>query len=92
VTEQVKPNIVMTHAYEGGHPDHDALALACHIARELHSRRNSDWSFDLMEFTSYHARVGGIHTYDFLPGDEERGQSYRLTAAECELKVHVARI
>ena len=27
--------VVLTHAYEGGHPDHDAIAFAVHAARDL---------------------------------------------------------
>ena len=30
-----RPEIVITHAYEGGHPDHDAVALAVHNACSL---------------------------------------------------------
>src|ERR1044071_8925740 len=29
------PDLVLTHAYEGGHPDHDATAFAAHAARAL---------------------------------------------------------
>lgn len=31
--------VVLTHAYEGGHPDHDAVAFAVHAARGLLSPR-----------------------------------------------------
>ena len=30
-----RPEIVLTHAYEGGHPDHDATCFAVHAAVEL---------------------------------------------------------
>jgi LmbE family N-acetylglucosaminyl deacetylase len=30
--------LILTHAYEGGHPDHDAAAFICHAAAELHAR------------------------------------------------------
>lgn len=30
---------VMTHAYEGGHPDHDAVAVSVHLAKELLARK-----------------------------------------------------
>jgi LmbE family N-acetylglucosaminyl deacetylase len=31
--EELRPEVVLTHPYEGGHPDHDALAFAVHSAR-----------------------------------------------------------
>lgn len=31
----VEADVVLTHAYEGGHPDHDAVAFAVHAARKL---------------------------------------------------------
>ncbi|MCP8938929.1 PIG-L family deacetylase [Alsobacter sp. SYSU M60028] len=34
--------IVFTHAYEGGHPDHDAVALAVHLAAELIAARGGE--------------------------------------------------
>jgi LmbE family N-acetylglucosaminyl deacetylase len=32
------PDLIVTHAYEGGHPDHDAVALAVARARQLAGR------------------------------------------------------
>jgi N-acetylglucosamine malate deacetylase 2 len=89
--EQWRPNIVLTHAYEGGHPDHDSVALACHLARELHAKRAPEFSFDLVEFTCYHAGSDGIRAYEFLPCDDGGAQTYRLTASERELKVGMLR-
>ena len=43
--EQLAPEIIFTHAYEGGHPDHDATAFAVHHATH---------SAELWEFSSYH--------------------------------------
>lgn len=52
---------VLTHAYEGGHPDHDAVALAVHLA-----------GGDVFEFAGYHAGPGGaLVTGAFLPGPPE---------------------
>ncbi len=39
VVRQFQPEVVLTHAYEGGHPDHDSVAFACHIARRLAATR-----------------------------------------------------
>jgi LmbE family N-acetylglucosaminyl deacetylase len=33
--QQTMPQILLTHAYEGGHPDHDATAFAAHVAVRL---------------------------------------------------------
>ncbi|HYZ62746.1 MAG TPA: PIG-L family deacetylase [Acetobacteraceae bacterium] len=41
---------VLTHAYEGGHPDHDAVALAVHLAAE---------GREVFDFPLYHAGPDG---------------------------------
>jgi len=51
---------VITHAYEGGHPDHDATAFAVHAAA---GRR------PVLEFAGYFADAAGrLVTGRFLPG------------------------
>jgi N-acetylglucosamine malate deacetylase 2 len=45
---------LLTHPYEGGHPDHDAAAFACHAAVQLIAERKPV----LLEFASYHLRDG----------------------------------
>jgi LmbE family N-acetylglucosaminyl deacetylase len=55
--------IVITHAYEGGHPDHDACALACRAA--LRPRAN------LWEFAGYHLKNGAIESGEFLGSESE---------------------
>lgn len=52
---------VFTHAFEGGHPDHDACALAVHIA--LRVRRG----VRLFEMPFYHAASGTMVASRFLP-------------------------
>jgi LmbE family N-acetylglucosaminyl deacetylase len=63
------PEIVLTHPYEGGHPDHDAVAFAVHaavttLARERHANPT------VIEFTSYHACGEGWTFAEFLPAPE----------------------
>ena len=54
--------VVLTHAYEGGHPDHDATALAVHAAA---GRR------PVLEFAGYHAdSAGRLLTGRFLAGPD----------------------
>jgi LmbE family N-acetylglucosaminyl deacetylase len=50
---------VITHAYEGGHPDHDATAFAVHAARDLLAR-DGVRPPDIIEFPLYHARNGSM--------------------------------
>jgi LmbE family N-acetylglucosaminyl deacetylase len=45
----IAPDIILTHAYEGGHPDHDAVALAVHLANRRVPEPKPVW-----EFTGYH--------------------------------------
>lgn len=65
--EELEPDALLTHAYEGGHPDHDATAFAAHAALEL-LRRRGRRAPALVELASYHARAGGTALLDFLPG------------------------
>ena len=53
--------VVVTHPYEGGHPDHDACALACQAALPHHGA--------LWEFAGYHLRNGTIESGEFLGAD-----------------------
>jgi LmbE family N-acetylglucosaminyl deacetylase len=54
--------VVITHAYEGGHPDHDATAFAVHAA----ARRCT--SLRILEMTTYHAGSDGrLVSGAFLP-------------------------
>ena len=58
---EMRPEIVITHAYEGGHPDHDSAAVVASIAISL-----LESSPLLLEMTSYHAREGRCVTGEFL--------------------------
>jgi len=60
---RLAPDVVYTHPYEGGHPDHDATAFAAHCA----CRMIGADAPALGEFTSYHARGGRLRVYEFLP-------------------------
>jgi N-acetylglucosamine malate deacetylase 2 len=67
LVEQLRPDLVLTHAYEGGHPDHDATAFAIHAAL---ARLASPPA--LLEFGLYHLRDGVLRTLEppFLHGFE----------------------
>lgn len=64
----LRPAAIITHAYEGGHPDHDAVALAAHI---LCRDRDGGGSPQLIEFAGYHDADGSGHitTQSFLPAE-----------------------
>lgn len=78
---ELAPDIVLTHPYEGGHPDHDAAAFAAHAAVAAAGRKPALW-----EFTSYHAGgPSGMITGQFLPS-KEKIFSCRLSADKRKLK------
>ena len=57
---------VITHPYEGGHPDHDSCALLVQCACERLHRAGRPGPMRL-EFPCYHARDGGMATGVFWP-------------------------
>ena len=61
---EYRPEVILTHPYEGGHPDHDACAFATHTAVRLLEKDVS-----LVEAPFYHAGPDGIESGTFLPGD-----------------------
>jgi N-acetylglucosamine malate deacetylase 2 len=66
-------DIVVTHPYEGGHPDHDAAAFCAHAASTLLQAAHLKPPDVIVEFTSYHARSDEIQTGQFRPnGDAVR--------------------
>lgn len=83
--ERSGPEIVVTHPYEGGHPDHDAVAFAAHAARRLLEARRKDVPV-LIEMTSYHARYDGLATGEFLPPAGPEVVSLELSEREREFK------
>jgi len=60
---QICPAIVVTHAYEGGHPDHDAAAMIAKIAISWVDEKIQP---ALLEMTSYHAIDGRCVTGEFI--------------------------
>jgi len=76
---------ILTHAYEGGHPDHDAVALAVHAACVILEDEHEAPA--IFEMTSYHAANGQVVYGTFLdyPG-AGRVEVFPLSAEDRELK------
>jgi len=75
VIAELKPDLILTHPYEGGHPDHDACAFA--VGHALDGAPHH-------EFASYHNGPTGLVSGKFLcEGPEE---VLTLSPAERELK------
>jgi LmbE family N-acetylglucosaminyl deacetylase len=70
---EIGPELVLTLAYEGGHPDHDAVALAA---------RQAAAGIEVVEMPLYHAGPGTerMIVQEFLPGPPE----IRLTLTDGE--------
>jgi LmbE family N-acetylglucosaminyl deacetylase len=75
-----QPKVVVTHAYEGGHPDHDAAAFAVHVASWLVNEPPH-----LIEMTSHFRRDGRRVFGEFVPS-EEPVTTVPLSEAELQRK------
>jgi LmbE family N-acetylglucosaminyl deacetylase len=60
--DELRIGKVLTHSYEGGHPDHDATAFAVHAASRLAKRAPR-----IVEMVSYHNSPKGLLAGAFLP-------------------------
>jgi N-acetylglucosamine malate deacetylase 2 len=81
---EVRTDVLITHPYEGGHPDHDSAALIARIA--LRKLPPGIVAPALCEMTSYHAREGQCATGEFLHSDPSSEVVLRLTKEDRECK------
>jgi N-acetylglucosamine malate deacetylase 2 len=81
----MSPAVVLTHPYEGGHPDHDATAFAVHAACRLLERERGA-APTIIELTSYHIADGRMVAFEFLPADGHDVVTIELSADERALK------
>lgn len=72
---------VLTQAYEGGHPDHDAVAFAVHQACTLIEVEGLP-APAIVEMTSYHEQDGDFVFGEFIPKPERAEAVVELTEAE----------
>ena len=78
-----RPDMLITHPYEGGHPDHDTAALVARVALTSLVDGNAP---ALVEMTSYHASDGRCVAGEFLEADVEDEIYLQLTIANRERK------
>ncbi|HEU4455230.1 MAG TPA: PIG-L family deacetylase [Longimicrobium sp.] len=82
---ELRPEVVVTHPYEGGHTDHDAVAFATRAAARMLARDGAQ-APALAEFTSYH-NLGGERVFNrFLPFDRAPETEVELSREERALK------
>lgn len=80
ITEH-QSDAVLTHPYEGGHPDHDAIAFAVHAACGAMTSPPP-----IIEMAFYHQGPNGMRTGEFLSNSRVPTLALRLSAAERTLK------
>jgi LmbE family N-acetylglucosaminyl deacetylase len=81
LVDEVRPAVILTHPYEGGHTDHDAVAFAARAACTLLARDGAA-APALAEFTSYHNAGGERVVNRFLPWDGAPETEIVLSADE----------
>lgn len=87
--DELRPEVLLTHPYEGGHTDHDAIAFAVHLACGILRREGTETPV-VLELTSYHNRNGQRVVHDFLPYDNALGpRTLALSKQARELKARM---
>jgi LmbE family N-acetylglucosaminyl deacetylase len=84
----VSPESVLTHAYEGGHPDHDATACAVHVALERLGRGRGRWR-PLWEFAGYHAAGAELIRGRFIADTGSEAERVALDPSAREFKLRL---
>jgi len=83
--QQSGADIVVTHPYEGGHPDHDATAFATHAAVRL-MKKNGFRPPALFEMALHPSKDSKAKVPEFLPGTERETTTLLLDDRAMELK------
>ena len=79
------PEIVLTHPYDGGHPDHDATAFATHAAMRL-MQNNGFEPPALFEIALHPSKDGQKRELDFFPGSWREATTFVLDQKMRKLK------
>jgi LmbE family N-acetylglucosaminyl deacetylase len=85
ILRELMPACVLTHPYEGGHPDHDATAFAAGAACSLLAQKSTRVP-SILEYTSYHSSVDGVVVSDFIRRDGNQVITACLSDAQRDLK------
>jgi LmbE family N-acetylglucosaminyl deacetylase len=64
--KKIKPSVVITHSYEGGHPDHDCAAFIVSKTLKILSARPEYPKARHIEFSGYHGANGYFESGTFL--------------------------
>jgi LmbE family N-acetylglucosaminyl deacetylase len=73
---ELRPELVISSPYEGGHPDHDSIAYAVSSLR-------SEFGFRHREHRLYHANPdGSLNTEEFLPHPDARTENVTFNDGE----------
>jgi LmbE family N-acetylglucosaminyl deacetylase len=83
--QQSAADIVVTHPYEGGHPDHDATAFATHAALRL-MKQNGFRPPALFEMALHPSTDFKAKLLEFLPGSEREMTTLLLDERAQKLK------
>ena len=83
--QQTHADIVVTHPYEGGHPDHDATAFATHAAIRL-MKKNGFRPPVLFEMALHPSTDWKAKVPEFLPGAEGETTTLLLDERSQKLK------
>jgi LmbE family N-acetylglucosaminyl deacetylase len=78
---RVNPDVVFTHAFEGGHPDHDSVAFAVHWAVAQLRQPPELW-----ELTGYHQENGRAVRGQFRDADDRTVLRFCLSQDDQDLK------
>jgi LmbE family N-acetylglucosaminyl deacetylase len=81
--------VVLTHAMEGGHPDHEATAFAAREAARLAARGEPERAPLLVEMPFYRAGEAGWITQQFLPLPDHPELTIWLGEAQREFKARM---
>ncbi len=76
--------VLLTHAYEGGHPDHDAVAFAVHQVARLATQRSDPVT--VLEMPFYRDGGGPDWAVQRFASERNDACTIRLTGEERELK------
>lgn len=83
--DELQPDVVLTHPYEGGHSDHDSTAFAVHLATGMLLREGRRAPI-ILELTSYHNYGGSRRLFSFLPFANSRVKTVLLSSEDRRTK------